>query len=169
MAEKTPQELLAPLIRAARTPAQMEALAAELERIAALTRATAAALRRQEKRPPAERVNLRKAKAGRGRSPSNFVRVCHEPWGKGGRDRLRLYVGRQLWYDLGSPARLDAQRLGGQLVLRPAVGDAGLAFTAGKGMPRAFVDGWADVLGLEDGRYSARIENGAIVVGAAIG
>lgn len=163
-----PQSLLSPAIRAARTPAQMEALAGELERIAALTRATAGALRRQEKRPPSERVTPRKAKAGRGRAPSAFIRIVHEPWGKGGRDRLRLYVGRKLWYDLGSPARLDLQRLGNQLLIRPANGDAGLAFTAGKGMPRAFVDGWADIIGLEDGRYAASIENGAIVVGAAL-
>jgi len=87
-----------------------------------------------------------------------------EPWGKDGRPRLRLYVGRALWYAIGSPARMDAQRVGGRLELRAAAGDAGLAFQAGKGMPRAFCDGWADVLRLEPGRYAAEVVGGAIVV-----
>jgi len=91
-----------------------------------------------------------------------------EPWGKDGRPRLRLYVGRALWYAIGSPARMDAQRVGGRLELRATSGDAGLAFQAGKGMPRAFCDGWADVLGLEPARYTAEVIGGAIVIGAPI-
>jgi len=35
-------------------------------------------------------------------------------------------------------------------------------------MPRAFVDGWADVLRLEPGRYAAEVVGGAIVIGAPI-
>ncbi len=156
--------LLAPAIRAARTPAQMESLASELERIAALTRQIAAAKRREAARPAAERVSPRKKKAGPGRAPSRFVRVCHEPWGKDGRERVRLYVGRGLWYELGSPARLDIQRVGGNLRLSVADGDAGYAIMVGKGMPRAFVDGAQNLLP-EDGRYRASVEAGAIVVG----
>lgn len=83
-------------------------------------------------------------------------------------DRRGLYGGRALWYAVGSPARLDLERLGDRLTLRPATGDRGLAFAAGKGMPRAFVDGWADVLRLDDGRYQATVEGGAIVVGEAL-
>lgn len=72
------QSLLAPAIRAARSPAQMDALAAELERIAALTRATAAAMRRQQARPADARVAPRKPHAGPGRTPSRFVRIVIE-------------------------------------------------------------------------------------------
>lgn len=86
-------------------------------------------------------------------------------WGRGGRDRLRLYIGRGLWYEIGSPARIDIQRVGGTLRLSLASGDHGYALMVGQGMPRAFVDGAADVLRLESGRYDAAVEAGAIVVG----
>lgn len=161
----TPAEILAPLITAARTPAQREALAAELERIAALIRHVAEAQRRDAAKPAGNRLTPKARHAGPGRTPSAFIRVCREPWGKHGRDRLRFYVGRALWYAVGSPARFDLERLAGRLILRPAEGDRGIAFTAGKGMPRAFIDGWADVLRLDDGRYAAIVEAGAIVVG----
>lgn len=161
-----PQSLLSPAIRAARTPAQMEALAGELERIASLTRATAAALRRQEKRPASERVTPRKAKAGRGRAPSAFIRIVHEPWGKGGRDRLRLYVGRALFYALGSPKYINIQSLDSQVVLTPG---SGYAVAVGKGMPRFFCDGSQDILShLDDGRYDAEVRGDTIIIGSRL-
>ena len=130
------RDALKPLIIAAKSPAQLDALAADLAAIAAELQSRAEAQRRQQARPAAE--------------------------------RLHMYVGRGLWYAIGSPARLDLQRVGGQLVLRPASGDAGLAFQAGKGIPRAFVDGWADLLGMDDGRYEGRVDGGAIVIGGRI-
>ena len=162
------RDTLKPLIIAAKSPAQLDQLAGDLTEIAAELRERAAAQRRQQARPAAERVITRKPKAGPGRAPAAFIRLAHEPWGKEGRDRLHMYVGRGLWYAIGSPARLDLQRVGGQLVLRPAAGDTGLAFHAGKGIPRAFVDGWADLLRLEDGRYEGRVEGGAIMIGGRI-
>ena len=162
------RDALKPLIIAAKSPAQLDALAADLAAIAAELQSRAEAQRRQQARPAAERVTTRKSKAGPGRAPAAFIRLAHEPWGKEGRDRLHMYVGRGLWYAIGSPARLDLQRVGGHLILRPASGDAGLAFQAGKGIPRAFVDGWADLLGLDDGRYEGRVEGGAIVIGGRI-
>ena len=162
------RDALKALIIAAKSPAQIEQLASDLADLATELRERAAAQRRQQTRPAAQRVATRKPKAGPGRAPSNFVRLAHEPWGKEGRDRLHMYVGRGLWYAIGSPARLDLQRVGGHLILRPASGDAGLAFHAGKGIPRAFVDGWADLLRLEDGRYEGRVEGGAIVIGGRI-
>lgn len=156
-------------IIAAKSPAQLGALAAELETIAAELRSRADAQRRQQARPARQRAGPRKPHAGPGRAPATFIRMTIEPWGRDGRPRLRIYVGRGLWYALGSPTRLDAQRIGGRLELRAASGDAGLAFQAGKGMPRAFCDGWADILRLEPGRYAAAVIGGAIVVGALIG
>jgi len=162
------RDALKAAIIAAKSPAQFSALAAELETIAAELRSRADAQRRQQARPAAERVTTRKPHAGPGRAPSAFVRMAVEPWGRDGRPRLRLYVGRALWYAIGSPARMDAQRVGGRIELRATSGDAGLAFQAGKGMPRAFCDGWADVLRLEPGRYAAEVVGGAIVIGAPI-
>lgn len=162
------RDALKAAIIAAKSPAQFGALAAELETIAAELRGRADAQRRQQARPAAERATPRKRHAGPGRAPSAFVRVAHEPWGRDGRPRLRLYVGRALWYAIGSPARMDLQHIAGRIELRAASGDAGMAFLAGKGMPRAFVDGWADVLRLEPGRYAAEVVGGAIVIGAPI-
>ena len=155
-------------IVAARSPAALAGLALELRQLADELDERAAALRRQDAKPSAERATPRKRHAGPGRAPSAFVRVAHEPWGRDGRPRLRLYVGRALWYAIGSPARMDLQHIAGRIELRAASGDAGMAFLAGKGMPRAFVDGWADVLRLEPGRYAAEVVGGAIVIGAPI-
>lgn len=58
--DPAPAEILAPLITAARTPAQREALAAELERIAALIRSVAEAQRRQQAKPATDRLTPRK-------------------------------------------------------------------------------------------------------------
>ena len=114
---------------------------------------------------PAERVNARKAQAGPGRTPSRFVRIETETT-RGDTPRLRLYIGRGLWYEIGSPARIDVQRVGGSVWLRPARGDAGYAVTAGSGMPRCYVDGARDLLRLDDGKYSAEVRDGAIVLGS---
>ena len=167
MADKTPQELLSTAIVAARTARQREALAAELERIAAFIRATAQAQRRQQTRPSGERAAPRKATAGPGRRPSRFVRIARED--HGGRERVHLYVGRGLYYDLGSPARLDVQRLAGRVVLSSAAGDAGYAVMVGGGMPRFFADGARDLLAdLEDGRYAGEVRAGRIEIGDAL-
>lgn len=159
---------LRPLIIAAKSPAQLDQLATELDTIAAELRERAEAQRRQQTRPAAERATPRKPQAGPGRAPSNVIRIVHEPWGRDGRLRLRLYVGRALWYAIGSPGRVDLQRVGSRLELRSASGEQGLAVVAGKGMPRLFCDGWADLLRLEDGRYEGRVEGGTIVVGERI-
>lgn len=156
------------LLGARPTPAQRRAVATQLEALAHKQRQIADAAQAEQAKPADKRLSVRKPQAGPGRAPSLFVRVCHEPMGRNGATRLRLYVGRGLWYALGSPARMDLQRVGGILTLRPASADQGMAFAAGKGMPRAFADGWADVLRLEDGRYAATVAGGAIVIGAAL-
>jgi len=148
------------------TPAQRRTIATELRQLADEQEQIAAAEQRQLARPGAERATPRKRQAGPGRAPSMFVRIVYEPWGKDGRDRLRIYVGRGLWYALGSPLRLDVQRLAGRIELRPATGDAGYAVMVGKAMPRFFADGARDLLGdLMDGRYAGEVRGGAIVVG----
>lgn len=167
----TPEDIrqaLLPLLLRPLTPAQRELLATALEEAARTQRELAAAERREQTRPAAERVTPRAPHAGPGRAPSMFVRIALEPHGKDGRERLRIYIGRGLWYAIGSPARIDIQRTAGLLVLRPAQGDAGYALAVGSGMPRAFVDGAADVLRLEPGRYSAVMRGGALVVGERV-
>lgn len=147
---KTIEELLSPAIAAARTPAQMEALAAELERIAALTRRVA------------ERVSPRKGKGGRPSVPWVHI-YTYQRAGKSEPD-IFVKLSRALFYAAGNPARLDPQRVGGRLVLVLASGDAGYKVIVDVGGVRINASGSRDLLP-EPGRYAVAIEAGAIVVG----
>lgn len=82
--------------------------------------------------------------------------------------RLRVYVGRALWYALARPARLDVQVLCGRMLLVPASAGAGYAVVASTGMPRIWCSGVRDLVQLDDGRYDAEIRDRAIVVGRRI-
>lgn len=162
MSEKSAQDLLAPAIRAAKTPAQMEALAAELERIAALTRQVAQAKRRQEARPPAERVTPRRGTGGRPSTP--WVRVERAARKTADADTIFVKLSRRLYYDAGRPERLDPQRIDGRLVLAIVSGYAGYKVIVDVGGVRINASGARDILP-DDGRYAAEIRGGAIVVG----
>jgi hypothetical protein len=113
------------------------------------------------------------------------VRPAGEPGNKGGRPRgsggrfLRfeeatpgnsgtLHISAALWHELGDPARLDIQRAGSRLVLRPAEWPAGYAVTlpsgARGGNPRMRIGAEsADALGLAEGRIGAEVQGEAIV------
>lgn len=163
--------LLTPLIVAAKTPAQREALASALRTLADELEAEAQALRRQQAKPGPARLTPKARQAGPGRAPSRFVRIERmlPHGGERTQERLLIYIGRGLWYDLGSPKRFDVQSLSGQLMLRPATGDQGYALNIGEGMPRFYADGLRDLFDhLEDGRYDARLEAGAIIIGTRI-
>lgn len=64
--------------------------------------------------------------------------------------------------------RLDVQRDGGSLRLSAVHGGAGYAVIVTVGGVWINASGARDTIGLDDGRYAARIEAGAIVVGAVI-
>jgi hypothetical protein len=79
-----------------------------------------------------------------------------------------LHVAAALWHALGDPARLDIQRAGSRLVLRPCEWPRGYAVTlpsgARGGNPRMRIGAEAaDALGLAEGRIGAEVEGGAIV------
>lgn len=157
----TARAILAPLIAAARSPAQQRALAAALGQISAELVQRAEAAQRQQQRPAAQRVTPRSPQAGQGRAPASFVRIerVTPPPRKGhsqDRDveagirhrtsiesRVRLYIGRALWYALGSPARIALTRQDGQLRITVARGDEthNYAVVSGSGMPRIWIDG----------------------------
>lgn len=71
-----------------------------------------------------------------------------------------LYIGRGLGLDttMGAPARLDIQRNGNTLTLRPARGSDGYAvIRSGNGMPRISIGNEvSDILGLYDMTFVAR-------------
>jgi hypothetical protein len=159
-----PQTLLAPALRAARTPAQHEALAAELERIAALIRATGQALRRQQAKPPAKRIG-----GGKGGRPSApWVQILRRERATADADSLVIRLSTSLYYAAGSPERLDVQRVGADLLLVPARGDAGYKVTVNAGGIRINASGARDIIGLEDGKYAAAVRGGTIVIGVPL-
>lgn len=162
MSDKTPQELLSPAIVAARTAAQREALAAELERIAGVIRATAQAIRRQQARPPDQRVAPKHGKGGRPSTPWIEVQTRARA---GAADTLLIRLSTSVYYAAGSPDRLDVQRIGNELRLIPARGDVGYKAMVNAGGIRINVSGSRDVVALEVGKYAAAWRGGAIVVG----
>lgn len=143
------------------TPAQRRQVIARLRELADEQEQLLRAIEADLRQPPEARKSVkRKRGAGPGRAPSEFVRI--ERRVLRGTHRTSLYIGRALFYQLGSPRRIDIQRLGGQLVILVAQGDAGWSLQSKPGtMPRAWVDGAADLLmDLEDGRYAGEVIGG---------
>jgi hypothetical protein len=82
--------------------------------------------------------------------------------------RPKLHIAAALWHALGDPARLDIQRAGNRLVLRPCAWPHGYAITlpsgARGGTPRLRIGASAaDALRLSAGRVDAVVQDGAIV------
>ena len=129
---------------------RLRALADEQDRIA-----NAQAERRGQS------ASERTHRAGPGRQPATFLRVERTEDRATGQERLRLHIGRGLWYAIDSPKRITIQRLGGEL--RIAAGDE-YAVIAGTGMPRVTCDGSRDLLAdIADGRYDAVVRGRQIV------
>lgn len=141
------------------TVAARRSLAATLRAVADDLDRLAGAEERQ-----AARGNLDRPR-GRGATAGDFIRLAEER--VGAKTRLRLYIGRKLWYALGRPPRIDIQRVGAQVRLTAATGGAGYAISTGSGIPRVFVnqDLW-EILRLNEGRYDATIAGDTIIVAA---
>lgn len=134
------------------TPAQRRQLADELAALADEQRQLADAEQRQLDRPAQARVG-RQPQSGPGRVPGLFIRIER-------RDKVRLFMGRGLWYEIESPARVDVQRLGSALYISPAEWDAGYAVMR-SGMPRITCSR-LDTLLPPDGTYPAVVVGGRI-------
>lgn len=156
------RDALKSLIIAAKSPAQLAQLAADLRELAAELDARAAAQQRQLGRPPAARVAPRSGKGGRPSTPWVQVFRRIRP---GEAEYLVVRLSVSLYYAAGSPERLDVQRVGGELRLIPAHGDHGYKVMVNAGGIRIAAAGSRDVIALEDGKYAAQIRAGAIVVG----
>jgi hypothetical protein len=143
------------------SPARRRSLAATLRAVADQLDHLAEIDERQATRGASARPR------GPGRRAGDFVRLAEDRVHR--KTRLRLYIGRQLWYALGRPARVDIQRVGGTLRLIPATGDAGWALSTKSGIPRMFVgQDLDDLLRLDLGRDAATIVGEAIVIGARL-
>lgn len=99
-------------------------------------------------------------------SGAHFLR-WESPRGEGKTDRRsgHLHIGRALDQELDEPKRMDVQRLGSTLELRPCGEGEGWAVNRSpNGMPRLSIgQEAADTLRLVEGRWPATIRGGAIV------
>ncbi|HEU4324649.1 MAG TPA: hypothetical protein VFS21_16010 [Roseiflexaceae bacterium] len=157
------EQLLQRLLGPRPTAGRRRELAEVLDRLAARQRDLADAARRQEHRPPAERVGPPR-RAG-GRPPGQFVRIEREARGEEG-EVVSLHLGRGTYYAAGQPQRLDVQRLHGDIHLILVDGNAGFAVLATRSYVRLKVSGARELLAdLPDGRYRAEVRADMIVIG----
>jgi hypothetical protein len=165
----TLRNLLRPLLARRHSPAERRALAEALrhladdqERIAAADETLGPALRRAQMD-----AAPRTSKGGRPKgSGARFVRWDPPQVSASGERRSgHLHIGRALWQELGEPTRMNVQRLGAELHLRPCGPGEGWAVTKPiNGMPRLNVgEEPATALRLVEGRHDAVIRAGAIV------
>jgi hypothetical protein len=147
------------------TPRQRRALAAELRALADEQERLADADERVGHRLRQAREPQPGATGGRPRgSGGRFVRWEPPTPARSG----TLHISAALWHALGDPLRLDAQRYGGRLILRPCAAPDGYAVSvptgARGGNPRIRLgQEAADTLRLEEGRIEAEVRDGAIV------
>lgn len=150
-------EVLGQRPRAATVQATADQLRSEAERLDRL----AQALREESRKPPRERLRRRTPQAGPGATPGDFVRI-ERRWGK-----VRVHIGRALWYALGQPDRMDIQQSDATLLLIVAHGDSGFKCAVSNGAPYLTCMG-AEPLLPPDGRYTAAVEGPRITVGQQI-
>jgi hypothetical protein len=137
--------------------ALLQQLAEEQEQIAAADTRSGHIVRQAQIAQEASRQKTGRPKG----SGARFVRVEPRETGHG----AYVHVGRALWQELGEPARLDMQRIGRSVRLTPCGEAEGYRFTRPpNGMPKCTIGQDAlDALRLDERRYDARIEAGAIV------
>lgn len=162
-----PRNLLASLLCRKLNPAerrslaeQLRALADEQDRLAEAEERSGPALRRVEFAAAPRKTGRPKGSGAR------FLR-WEPPTGEGKASRRsgQLHIGRALYQELGEPERIDVQRSGQTLYLRPCLAGQGWKVNRGKNtMPRLNIgEEPADTLRLRETRYPAEIRDGAII------
>lgn len=139
--------------------AELRALAEQQERMAsqAEQRATGSSA------PPA-----RVTPEARERAAGMYVRIRHEPDPQTGARRIRLLLGKPIWFELGSPERIAIQRVGTEIWIVAAKGAGGLHLSTDIGLPGCIVPAGGPLEPLPPGRYAATLRAGALVVGARV-
>ncbi|NWG19433.1 MAG: hypothetical protein HXY39_03815 [Chloroflexi bacterium] len=140
--------------------AELRALAEQQERMAlhAEQRATGASA------PPAGQA----APETRERSAGMYVRIRHESDPQTGTRRIRLLLGKPIWFELGSPERITIQRVGTEIWIVAARGAGGLRLSTDIGLPGCIVPKGDPLEQLPPGRYAATLRAGALIVGARV-
>lgn len=156
--------LLAPLLTRQWTLRQRAALADALMALADEQRQLASALTREQRRPASHRQT-----AGKGGRPSvPWLRIDYVRHGGRTELELRIKLSRALYTQLGSPARLDVQRVQGTLILSSVRGDQGYAVTVNAGGVWINASGSRDLVREEPGRYAVEVRAGRVAVGKKI-
>jgi hypothetical protein len=101
------------------------------------------------------------------RTAGMYVRLSHEPDRITGERRVRLSIGRQIWYDLGSPERITVQRAGAEIWIEPTTARAAYQLQSGS-LPTCILAANDPLAALPPGRYAASLRAGAIVVGRKV-
>jgi hypothetical protein len=136
---------------------QLRALADEREHLLA-------AESRQLAKPVAERLAPRSRGGGRPSTP--WIRIERYERSLAYVDEVRVKLSRALYHAAHEPKRLDPQRIGADLCLISASGDAGYHVTITVGGIWINASGARDLLAdLADGRYAAEMRAGMIVIG----
>lgn len=162
------RQLLRPLLARRRSPAERRALAVELRQIADEQEHLADADEQVGHVVRSAQLDTAPRRGGRRKGTgARYLRwTPPQGEGKGSRRSGRLFIGRALWQELGEPKRMDVQRLGAELHVRPCGEGVGWAISRGaQTMPGLNIgEESADTLRLTPGRWEAEIRSGAIVV-----
>jgi hypothetical protein len=122
-----------------------------------------------------ERMAERDAQAPRANQPTAsraagmYIRLNLEPDAQTGAPRIRLSLGKQIWYDLGSPEHIQVQRVGAETWIVAAKDGAGYQLSTAGSLPSCLVDAAGSLSHLRPGRYAASTRAGALVIGERVG
>jgi hypothetical protein len=100
-----------------------------------------------------------------GRTPGMYIRVGREPDPQTGAMRVRLSLGKQVWFALGSPERVEVQRTGPRIWVVEAKGGGGYPVSTAGSLPSCIIAADDPLAGLAPGRYATAMLAGAAVVG----
>lgn len=156
------RSLLLPILARPWTARERRQLADVLVEAAESQRRLADAAARDARRPAAQRVA---PKAGRGGRPSTpWLRVEERQRAQGEATELRLKLSRALYDVIGTPERIDVQRVSGELLLAPAQGSDGYAVVANVGGVWINASGSRDVVRLANGKYEVELRGTTVVI-----
>jgi hypothetical protein len=106
---------------------------------------------------------------GTGKAPPRaagfYVRIKHEQDPHLSVLRIRVSLGHAIWAAIGSPERIDIQRVGPNVWIVPATGRAGHELSTGGGLASCVVEMAGPLAQHQPGRYAATLHAGALVVG----
>lgn len=105
----------------------------------------------------------------RRRTPGMYVRIRYEPDPITGERRIRLLLGKQSWFALGSPERILIQPTGSEIWIITAKAGSGLPVATGVGLPGCLTPPGTPLERLAPGRYTVTLRAGALVIGAREG